>query len=136
MFNQRSSHSGDHSMNRRAFLTDFAGKAAACAAVMTSHASEVKGTTEALARDFASQISDLHASFSTRIQAFEAANDELKTLLQNATTEVLTSYGALKNRVDTLEVKNALMVAWLSILTILSGVDLITPFIDQLNLFA
>lgn len=120
-------------MDRRAFIKDIGGKATACATVLAAQVSQARGNTEDLAREISTQIADLQTTFATRLQACEKADSEIINALQNATSEVFASCENMKGRLDRLEIKNAFMIVWLSILTIVSGTDFLTPFIDQLH---
>lgn len=120
-------------MNRRAFLTDFAGKASACASVLAGHISETKEHAELLAHEISAQLTDLQLRYSARFEAYEKASNELKQALEHATADTLMSCEQLHRRLNQIEMKNAFMVVWLLALTMVSGVDVITPFISQIH---
>ena len=123
-------------MNRRAFLTDFAGKASACVSVFAGHVSETKEHAELLACGISAQLTDLQLRCSVRFEACEKASNELKKALEHATAETLMSCEQLNRRLNQIEMKNAFIVVWLWMLTIVSGVDVITPFINQIHALA
>lgn len=120
-------------MNRRAFLTDFAGKASSCASVLVGHVSETKEHAELLAHEVSARLTDLQLRYSARFEAYENASNELKKALEQATAETLMSCEQLNQRLNQIEMKNTFMVVWLIVLTMVSGIDVITPFISQMH---